>query len=97
LDVGAEKPRHPDEDLPADSEAHREHYAALRRPLDPTPSSMRCMGQLLAGLEALTAAVPKPPCLQIADRRKAGAIKLTDCVIFFGNGSVFRSWGLAHR
>ncbi|HEY9476135.1 MAG TPA: hypothetical protein VIS06_20080 [Mycobacteriales bacterium] len=34
--VGADKWRNPDEDLPADFEAHRAaHYAALRKPLDP--------------------------------------------------------------
>jgi hypothetical protein len=34
--TGADRWRNPDEDLPADFEAHRaEHYASLRKPLDP--------------------------------------------------------------
>jgi TnpA family transposase len=77
--AGAEKYRDPDEDLPADFEARRtEHYAALRKPLDPTAFINELRGQMRAGLEALDAAVPKLPWLAIADRGKAGAIKLTD-------------------
>ena len=41
--VGADKWRNPDEDLPADFEDRRvEHYARLRKPLDPPSSSTGC-------------------------------------------------------
>jgi TnpA family transposase len=77
--VGADRYRNPDEDLPRDFEARRtEHYAALRKPLDPTAFIDELRGQMRAELGALDAAAPKLAWLQIRDRGKAGAIKLTD-------------------
>lgn len=77
--VGADKWRNPDEDLPADFEAHRAaHYAALRKPLDPTAFIDQLREEMRAELAALDAAVPKLAWLEIAERGKNGPIKLTD-------------------
>jgi hypothetical protein len=77
--VGADKWRDPDEDLPADFEAHRTaHYAALRKPLDATAFIDQLRGEMCAELAALDAAVPKLAWLEIAHRGKNGSIKLTD-------------------
>lgn len=78
-DVGADKWRNPDEDLPADFEAHRAaHYAALRKPLDPTAFIGQLREEMRTELAALDAAVPKLAWLEVAERGKQGAIKLTD-------------------
>ena len=77
--VGADRWRNPDEDLPVDFEAHRvAHYAALRKPLDPTAFIDQLRGEMADELAALDAALPKLPWLEIADRGKQGPIKLTD-------------------
>ncbi len=56
--VGAEKWRNPDKDLPADFEAQRgAHYAALRKPLDPTVF----IDQLREEMRAELAAPPRWP------------------------------------
>ncbi|MFF0658732.1 DUF4158 domain-containing protein [Micromonospora tulbaghiae] len=77
--VGADKWRNPDEDLPADFEAHRAaHYAALRKPLDPTAFIGQLREEMRTELAALDAAVPKLAWLEVAERGKQGPIKLTD-------------------
>lgn len=77
--VGADRWRNPDEDLPADFEAHRAaHYAALRKPLDSTAFIDQLRGEMRTELAALDAAVPKLAWLEIAERGKNGPIKLTD-------------------
>lgn len=77
--VGADKWRNPDEDLPHDFEAHRAaHYAALRKPLDPTAFIDQLCEEMRSELAALDAAAPKLAWLEIAERGKNGPIKLTD-------------------
>jgi hypothetical protein len=77
--VGADKWRNPDEDLPHDFEAHRAaHYAALRKPLDPTAFIDQLREEMRTELAALDAALPKLAWLEVADRGKNGPIKLTD-------------------
>ncbi len=77
--VGADRWRNPNEDLPADFEAHRAaHYAALRKPLDPTAFIDQLREEMRTELGALDAAVPKLAWLEIAERGKNGPIKLTD-------------------
>jgi hypothetical protein len=75
--VGAGRWRDPDEDLPRDFEARREeHYASLRKPLDPAEFIDGLRQEMEAELAALDDALPRLPWLDIADRR-AGAIRLT--------------------
>ena len=77
--VGADKWRNPDEDLPHDFEAHRAaHYAALRKPLDPTAFIDQLREEMRTELAALDTALPKLAWLEIAERGKNGPIKLTD-------------------
>ena len=77
--VGADKWRNPDEDLPADFEVHRAaHYAALRKPLDPTAFIDHLRDEMREALAALDTSLPKLAWLEIADRGKNGPIKLTD-------------------
>jgi hypothetical protein len=77
--VGADKWRNPDADLPHDFEAHRAaHYAALRKPLDPTAFVDQLREEMRTELAALDAAVPKLAWLEIAERGQNGPIKLTD-------------------
>jgi len=76
--VGAHRWRNPDEDLPADFEQRRhEHYAALRKPLDPTVFIDELRSELRGELAALHQALPGLPFLEIADRGRHGQIKLT--------------------
>jgi TnpA family transposase len=77
--VGAHEYRNPDQDLPADFEARRpEHYAALRQPLDATAFIEQLRGEMRSELAALDEEVPGLGWVEIADRGKQGAIKLTD-------------------
>ncbi|MFY1621568.1 Tn3 family transposase [Micromonospora sp. WMMD735] len=77
--VGADKWRDPDQDLPHDFEARRDaHYAALRKPLDPTAFIDQLRTEMRDELAALDTSLPKLAWLQIADRGKNGPIKLTD-------------------
>jgi Domain of unknown function (DUF4158) len=77
--AGADKWRNPDEDLPHDFEAHRDaHYAALRKPLDPTAFIDQLRDEMREALAALDTGLPKLAWLEIADRGKNGPIKLTD-------------------
>ncbi|MBV9444872.1 MAG: hypothetical protein JO345_03110 [Streptosporangiaceae bacterium] len=77
--VGADTWRSPDEDLPHDFEVHRAaHYAALRKPLDPTAFIDQLQTEMRTELAALDAALPKLASLEIAERGKNGPIKLTD-------------------
>jgi hypothetical protein len=67
--VGADKWRNPDQDLPHDFEAHRDaHYAALRKPLDPTAFIDQLRGEMRDELAALDTGLPKLAWLEIADR-----------------------------
>ena len=76
--VGAERWRNPDEDLPADFESRRdEHYATLRKPLDPSTFINELRGEMHAELTALSESAASLPWLQVADRGGRGAIKLT--------------------
>ncbi|MGH3182775.1 MAG: Tn3 family transposase, partial [Streptosporangiaceae bacterium] len=75
--VGAGRWRDPDEDLPKDFEARRaEHYASLRKPLDPAEFSAALREEMTAALAALNDALPGLPWVDIAERA-AGAIRLT--------------------
>lgn len=75
--VGAEKWRNPAEDLPTDFEERRiEHYEKLGKPLDATEFIESLQVEMRAELDALHAALPHCPWLEIGERRQ-GAIKLT--------------------
>jgi len=77
--VGADKWRNPDEDLPADFDGRRvEHYAALRKPIDASEFIDQLRHEMRTELDALQVALPKLAWLDIRDRGKQGAIKLTD-------------------
>jgi TnpA family transposase len=76
---GAQTWRNPDHDLPADFDARRsENYAALRKPLDPGEFIEALRAEMTEELAALNAVVPKLSWLEIRERGKQGAIKLTD-------------------
>jgi Domain of unknown function (DUF4158) len=67
--VGADKWRNPDEDLPQDFEVHRAaHYAALRKPLDPTAF----IGQLRAEMSTELAAGRRGAQAAMAGDRRPG-------------------------
>ena len=75
--VGAGRWRDPDEDLPKDFEERRaEHYASLRKPLDPAGFIAGLRQEMEAELAALDDALPRLDWVDIAGRR-SGAIKLT--------------------
>jgi hypothetical protein len=75
--TGADRWRNPDEDLPADFETRRaEHYASLRKPLDPAAFITGLREEMRAELDALHDALPGLDWLQIAGRRE-GNVKLT--------------------
>ncbi|GAB0107311.1 Tn3 family transposase [Nocardia sp. JMUB6875] len=75
--VGADRWRNPAEDLPGDFEERRtEHYGALRKPLDPTEFIEAMAEEMRTELDALHAALPDCPWLEIKERRQ-GAIKLS--------------------
>ncbi len=77
--VGAHKFRNPDDDLPRDFEARRiEHYAALRKPLDPGVFIDQLSEEIRTELGALNEALPGLDWLDIRDRGKQCAIRLTD-------------------
>ena len=66
--VGADRWRNPAEDLPIDFEERRvEHYAALRKPLDPTEFIDELREEMRAELEALHAALPE---MRLADHHR---------------------------
>jgi TnpA family transposase len=78
--AGAERWRNPDLDLPADFEDRRaENYVQLRKPLDPRRFTGEMREELDAELSALNDAVGGKGLawLKIAERRNAGAIRLT--------------------
>ena len=75
--VGADRWRNPAEDLPTYFERRRvEHYAALRKPLDPTEFVDELREEMRAELDALHAALPRYDWLTISDRA-SGPITLT--------------------
>jgi hypothetical protein len=75
--VGAGRWRDPDEDLPKDFEARRpEHYASLRKPLDPGEFTGALRGEMTAALAGLEETLPDLDWVEIAERA-AGAIRLT--------------------
>ena len=66
--TGADRWRNPDKDLPADFETHRaQHYASLRKPLDPSAFITDLREEMRAELDALHGALPRLDWLQIAD------------------------------
>lgn len=80
--VGADKWRNPDEDLPHDFEAHRDaHYAALRKPLDPTAFIGQLRAEMRDALAALDTGLPKLTWLEIiTSSRRAQYSTLTAAV-----------------
>jgi TnpA family transposase len=75
---GADRWRNPDEDLPRDFETRRvEHYAALRKPLDPTVFIDQLRDELQTALAALDEQLPELDWVEVRDRGKQGPIKLT--------------------
>ncbi len=75
--VGAGRWRDPDEDLPKDFEARLpEHYASLRKPLDPGEFTGALREEMTAALAGLDEALPDLDWVEIAERA-AGAIRLT--------------------
>jgi len=67
----------PDEDLPKDFETRRaEHYASLRKPLDPAEFSGALREEMTTALAELNDTLPDLHWAEIADR-PAGAIRLT--------------------
>ena len=76
--VGAHEYRNPDQDLPADFESRRgEHYAALRKPLDPGEFINGLREEMRAELAALDERAPALDWVEFRDRGMQGAIKLT--------------------
>lgn len=78
--VGADEFRNPDEDLVTDFAEHRtEHYAELRKPLDPGVFVSQLRDEMRAEMQALNDALEGEglPWLQIAARGPHGAIRLT--------------------
>ena len=75
--AGAGRWRDPDEDLPKDFEERRaEHYASLRKPLDPAEFIASLRQEMETELAALDDALPCLDWVDIAERR-SGAIRLT--------------------
>ena len=75
---GAGKWRNPDDDLPKDYEEKRaENYAKLRKPLDAKRFTGELIEEMDFELSALNDALPGLDWLQIAERKKGGAILLT--------------------
>ncbi len=75
--VGAHEWRNPDDDLPADFDAHRaEHYQMLHKPLDAGVFVAGLRDELRSELAVLNDTLPDLPWLEITDRR-SGAIHLT--------------------
>ncbi|MGH3421865.1 MAG: Tn3 family transposase, partial [Streptosporangiaceae bacterium] len=76
--AGACKWRNPDDDLPRDYEDKRaENYAKLGKPLDARRFTGELTGEMDAELPELNDALPNLDWLQIAERKKGGAILLT--------------------
>jgi TnpA family transposase len=76
--LGAEEFRNPDQDLVTDFvERRTEHYAALRKPLNPAAFTGELREEMHRELQALNEAVPGLPWLEIAARGRHGAIRLT--------------------
>jgi hypothetical protein len=70
---GAGRWRDPDEDLPKDYEARRpEHYASLRKPLDPAEFSGGLREEMTAALAELDDALPGLPWVDISPTGRPG-------------------------
>src|SRR5208282_656067 len=68
----------PDDELPKDYEEKRaENFAKLRKPLDAKRFTAELIEEMDAELSALNDALPNLDWLQIAERKKGGAILLT--------------------
>lgn len=75
---GSDRWRNPDEDLPRDFEHRRgEHYAALRKPLDPSAFIDELREQMHTELTALDEQLPNLAWVDVLERGKQGPIKLT--------------------
>jgi len=75
---GADRWRNPDDDLPADFDAHREvHYQRLGQPLDPTGFIERLRDQLTDGLDRLDARLAGGEGLVRVSDRRGGWITVT--------------------
>ena len=78
--VGADRWRDPDEDLPRDFEQRPEHYAALRKPLNPSAFIDQLRTEMRAELSSLDEQLPGLDWAEIRNRGKQGPIKLTDLI-----------------
>jgi hypothetical protein len=75
---GAKEFRNPDEDLQPDFVARRvEHYAALRKPLDPSEFIDQLREEMRGTLRELNDALPDLDFLEIRPRGRDGVIRLT--------------------
>lgn len=75
--AGANRYRNPDEDLPADFDAHRAaHYQALNLPLDAGAFIDGLQGEMRAALAQLDQGLPRNPDVRIT-RKRGGWISLT--------------------
>lgn len=76
--VGADRWRNPDHDLPADFDERRtEHYWALSQPLDPTAFIADLQAEMEHELDALNSGISAMDWVDIADRGRRGAIRLS--------------------
>src|SRR5271157_1958422 len=72
--VGANRYRNPDEDLPADFEAHRTpYYQALRLPLEADRFVADLQAEMREALEILDAGMPRNPGVKISRKRNKEA------------------------
>jgi len=76
--VGSERWRNPDEDLPAEIDERRtEHYRVLSQPLDPAEFVADLRAEMEHELDALNEGIAGMDWVDIADRGRRGAIRLS--------------------